>query len=357
MSVLGLNLQTTGSNNGTWGIILNADLTIIGNRIASNVSVDCSGSSNITVSSAQAQNKVHYLTGVLTGNIQYIMPDADGEYIIYNNTSGSFTLKVNDVAAGTGVTIPQGKVAYVYINSATDVAASTLSYLPSLQADALTTAAFVSTGTTSFLAGSIDASAIGSLPANPIPPGTILDYAASSAPSGFLLCFGQAVSRATYSSLFAAIGTVFGIGDGSTTFNLPDLRGRVCAGADNMGGSSAGRLNNSTSGGVDGSAVGNSGGGQDNTLTTDQLATHSHTAGGLVTSTNGDHSHTATAYNASAPGTNIFGSNVSTVDGTWTSSVAGAHSHSITGSIDTTGSSQAHNNVQPTMVIYKIIKT
>lgn len=64
-------------------------------------------------------------------------------------------------------------------------------------------------------------------------------YAGASAPAGWLLCYGQAVSRATYADLFTAIGTTYGVGDGSTTFNLPDMRGRTPLGKDNMGGVSA----------------------------------------------------------------------------------------------------------------------
>lgn len=65
------------------------------------------------------------------------------------------------------------------------------------------------------------------------PVGGTMDYAGSSAPTGFLLCRGQAVSRTTYASLFAIIGTDWGAGDGSTTFNVPDLRRRVTVGMDN----------------------------------------------------------------------------------------------------------------------------
>lgn len=65
----------------------------------------------------------------------------------------------------------------------------------------------------------------------PIPPGTVLSYAGASAPAGFLLCDGAAVSRTTHAALFAAIGTSFGAGDGSTTFNVPDLRGMFVRGA------------------------------------------------------------------------------------------------------------------------------
>ena len=79
------------------------------------------------------------------------------------------------------------------------------------------------TGNTSLLAGS-------TLWADS-PIGTILPYGGASAPSGWFLCQGQAVSRTTYSELFAVIGTSFGAGDGSTTFNIPDLRGEFLRGA------------------------------------------------------------------------------------------------------------------------------
>ena len=65
---------------------------------------------------------------------------------------------------------------------------------------------------------------------------------ASAIPAGWLLCTGAPVSRTTYATLFAVIATAYGVGDGSTTFNLPDKRGRVSAGADNMGGSAANRV-------------------------------------------------------------------------------------------------------------------
>lgn len=75
-----------------------------------------------------------------------------------------------------------------------------------------------------------------------IPSGMLAPFAGTTAPSGWFLCYGQAVSRTTYAALFTAIGTVYGIGDGSTTFNLPDLRGRTVAGQDDMGGTAASRL-------------------------------------------------------------------------------------------------------------------
>lgn len=97
-------------------------------------------------------------------------------------------------------------------------------------------------------------------------------------PTGWLLCYGQAVSRTTYAALFAAIGTLWGAGDGSTTFNLPDLRGRALFGADNMGGTAAGRLTSASMGAA--ATPGVTGG-------SELLAAHAHSI------TDPGHSHVA----------------------------------------------------------------
>ena len=91
--------------------------------------------------------------------------------------------------------------------------------------------------------------------------GLVLPFAGSTAPKGWLLCYGQAVKRSDYPHLFSVIGTNFGTGDGSTTFNVPDLRGCVPAGKDNMGGTPANRLTTSGSG-IDGPTLGAAGGSQ-----------------------------------------------------------------------------------------------
>ena len=74
-----------------------------------------------------------------------------------------------------------------------------------------------------------------------MPPGALLDFAMQTAPTGWLACNGAAVSRTTYAALYNAIGTTFGIGDGSTTFNLPDFRGEFRRGWDNGRGVDTGR--------------------------------------------------------------------------------------------------------------------
>lgn len=97
------------------------------------------------------------------------------------------------------------------------------------------------------------------------PLGSVLAYAGATAPSLWLLCDGSAKSRTTYSALFAILGTTYGAGDGSTTFNLPDLRGRAPFGDDNMGGTAANRVTTAGSG-IDGATIGANGGGQNVTL-------------------------------------------------------------------------------------------
>jgi len=168
--------------------------------------------------------------------------------------------------------------------------------------------------------------------------GMVMPFAGSSAPSGWLLAYGQAVSRTTYSDLFSAIGTTYGSGDGSTTFNLPDLRGRTVAGQDDMGGSSANRLTNQ-SGGLDGDTLGATGGAETHTLTTSQMPSHSHTLG--------SNAKISTTFSTS-------GANTAVRRDTLSGSALDAF---ISGSTEAAGSGSAHNNVQPTIILNYIIKT
>ena len=142
-----------------------------------------------------------------------------------------------------------------------------------------------------------------------IPTATIVPWSSSSVPSGFLECNGAAVSRSTYSALFAIVGTTYGAGDGASTFNLPDLQDNVAVGKSNN------KALASTGGANTVQSTGNVGGSTANaTLSTAQLASHTHNvnqndpgpskgvlpnrAGSLATSsTGGDsgHSHNMSA--------------------------------------------------------------
>lgn len=96
------------------------------------------------------------------------------------------------------------------------------------------------------------------------PAGTILIYGGATAPEGFLMCNGQAVSRSDYDVLFQIIGTTFGTGDGTTTFNVPDLRTKFIVGSGT------------------GYALGSTGGAESVTLTTQQIPAHTHTGGAAI---------------------------------------------------------------------------
>jgi len=163
-----------------------------------------------------------------------------------------------------------------------------------------------------------------------MPVGTVTPYAGTSAPTGWLFCFGQNVSRTTYAALFTAIGTTYGVGDGSTTFGIPDLRGRAIAGKDDMGGTSANRLTSP----INGDNLGAAGGSESHTLTLAQLPAHSHPLPEGVSGTPVE----------ANPGARFRGG--------YTNAVATSGSSTGTGNA---GSGNSHNNVQPTIVLNYMI--
>ena len=190
----------------------------------------------------------------------------------------------------------------------------------------------------------------------PCPVGSVMDFAGTSAPTGWLLCYGQAISRTTYAALFAVVGTTYGTGDGSTTFNLPDCRGRVIAGKDDMGGVSANRLTNQ-SGGLDGDALGATGGSEGATITQAQLPNCSFTNSGITLNDPG-HQHTIHYNTAIQSGSNTpcltaittGGSNFGQSDSATTGITITSQGSAASG-----GSGATHNNVQPTMIFNKMI--
>ena len=161
--------------------------------------------------------------------------------------------------------------------------------------------------------------------------GLIIPWSSTSIPSGFLECDGSAVSRSTYSALFAVIGTTYGSGDGSTTFNLPDLEDKCVKGK-----STNTNLGTSTSSNT-ATCTGNLGGSLDNTA--------------LPVNLIGPHSHNSGQRGPSQPG--LSGGTGASNSATLSAGGGGSHNHNIISSF--TGDSVSVQ--QPVLVTQYIIKT
>jgi microcystin-dependent protein len=175
-----------------------------------------------------------------------------------------------------------------------------------------------------------------------IPTATIVPWSSASVPSGFLECNGTAVSRSTYSALFAIVGTTYGVGNGSTTFNVPDLQDNVPVGKSN-------NKNLASTGGANTvAATGNVGGSTANaTLSTAQLASHTH----AYQSYNDAGEPQVPAAPKTALGRS-FG--LTTINGIIQSTGSGqGHSHNMSA----TFSGDATSVVQPYLTLIYIIKT
>ena len=198
-----------------------------------------------------------------------------------------------------------------------------------------------------------------------LPAGTIVQWPGATAPANWLLADGSAVSRTTYASLFAAIGVQYGSGDGTTTFNLPNLKGRVAVGLD----SSQTEFN----------TLGETGGAKTHTLTESELPSHTHiqnahnhTFSG-TTDGGGSHDH-----QINVSGTQLRYLNTNAAQSTGLGGLAGIaggadnlratavgnHTHTYSGTTSSststnqsTGGGGAHNNLQPYIVLNYIIKT
>lgn len=177
-----------------------------------------------------------------------------------------------------------------------------------------------------------------------VPLGAGMDYWGPTTPnSAFAFPIGQAISRTTYTNLFAVIGTAYGGGDGSTTFNLPDKAGRVSA----MKEVSATRLTATYFGGAS-TSLGAIGGLESHALTLAQLASHSHG----VTDTGHIHTFSGSLWAGASSGATQGG-----LQSTPVSAVNITENAATTGiSINNAGSGNAHNNVQPTIISNYIIR-
>lgn len=182
------------------------------------------------------------------------------------------------------------------------------------------------------------------------PCGSIMPFAGATIPAGWLLCDGSAVSRTTYSSLFAALGGIsspWGQGNGSTTFNLPDLRTRVPVGKNGSGTFAS---------------LGAIGGAETMSLQEAHLASHTHSFS-ATTSDAGNHNHAppvAVTYGGNAGNyRSLFATNSPFWSGgDWNNAVTtgGNHNHSVSGTTGAKGSGTAFGLLQPYAVVNYIIK-
>jgi microcystin-dependent protein len=199
---------------------------------------------------------------------------------------------------------------------------------------------------------------------NNTPAGVINMWATTTAPTSWLLCDGTAVSRTTYAALFAVISTTYGVGDGSTTFNVPNLKGKVPVGRDSAD--------------VSFDSMGETGGAKTHTLTSAEMPVHTHTQDShnhtqnahTHTITDPGHIHSFNQWTLFYSTAFVSAANTSTNTGSFPSTPnVNSNTTGITvnnqtpTNIATTatnqnaGSGSAHNNLQPYIVLNYIIKT
>lgn len=163
------------------------------------------------------------------------------------------------------------------------------------------------------------------------PTGSMVAWGTVSAPAGYLLCDGTAVSRTTYADLFAIISTTFGVGDGSTTFNVPNLKGRIPVGLDSAQ--------------TEFDAMAETGGAKTHTLVSGEMPSHTHTQDA--------HSHVEQGPNLASGGALTLG-----IDTNASGNQSTGSSTATTVAVNqSTGGGGSHNNLQPYLVINWVIKT
>ena len=361
---LRIELVGDGDQSGIWGQTTNNNLgALVEQAIAGVVTINMVDTnytmSNFNGVSDESRNQVIVLTGTNTSQRNLIAPLVEKTYIVKNTTTGGFAVQIIG-SSGTGVIIPNGTSTTVYCDGTNFLPASTgavgnFAVSGNLTVAGTTTLTGALGGSTATFSGAISSvsptftgtpiaptAAAGTnttqiattafVLANGVPTGGLVMWPTGSAPNGFLLCTGTAVSRTTYAALFAIVGTTFGVGDGSTTFNLPNYTNRMPYGT-TVG---------ATGGSADATLVSHS-----HTFTGNALGNHSHTTTFNQTSK----SNNATPYILSNPyiGENLNGQvALPTTD-------ASAGTPSV--SISTAGSSATNANLPPYLGINFIIKT
>jgi microcystin-dependent protein len=212
----------------------------------------------VTLTSTQAARAHITLTGALTAALNIVFPNWVKDWTVVNATTGAFAVTCK-TAAGTGVVIPQNGSPTRIRGDGANITQAPENVAPAAASQ-----------------HAVQLQQVGSR------SGEVCFFAVNAPPTGFLAANGAAVSRTTYATLFSTIGTTFGSGDGSTTFNVPDMRGYFPRGWDNGAGVDPGRTFGSTQ--------------------ADGFASHNHGV------TDPQHTHTYSASNGAGGGTFLLGS-------------------------------------------------
>ena len=348
-----LKIQEIGNGEqaGVWGNTTNTNWQLIEQAVAG-VQTITMINANYTLTNLngvldEARNMVLVVQGTNSAIYQIIAPlNQPKMYVVSNQTTGGYAITIG-ASSGAVISIPNGTTAQVYTDGTNFYSAQTGSSGNftvngnltvtgnTTEVGTLTAANLTVTNNASFAVGPTAPTATTGTNTTQLattafvqaaivntPSGSILMWPTASAPSGYLLCDGTAVSRTTYATLFALFGTTFGSGDGSTTFNLPSYTSRMPYGT----------------------TIGATGGSADAVV-----VSHTHTA----TVTDPGHYHFTTAMNqpggAVAIAGTVFNYGASTQSSTATTGISVANS--------TTGVSGTNANLPPYLGINFIIKT
>ena len=348
---LRIELIGTGDQSGLWGDTTNTNLGgLIEQAITGVESIPMTDAdytlSTLNGSVDESRNAVIIMTSIssLTGSRNIIIPSAEKTYIVKNSTTGGQNLVVK-TSGGSGYTVPNGKTAFIYCDGVNCHTAVDYLDTPTFNNAVLTNAVLTGTPTapTAPFGTNTTQVATTAFVQQAGLTGEIKMWPTAVAPTGYLLCNGQAVSRAAYAALFAIVGTTFGSGDGSTTFNLPNYTNRMPIGS---GGAYALAA---TGGSKDALVVSHT-----HTGTTDSGGAHTHT----ITDPGHVHGSFGTYYSSGySPGGNAVAL-YSGVTGSATTGISinsgGAHTHTIT--TNSTGSSGTDANLPPYLAMSFIIK-
>jgi microcystin-dependent protein len=311
---------------------------------------------DVNAAAAIAYSKLNLATSIVNADIngsaaiaRAKLANGTASHVVINDGGGAFSseaqLAVSRGGTNSGASLNNNRVMQSSGSAIVEAAAITANRALISDANGIPVHSTVTnteleyvSGVTSDIQTQIDSIATASTPA-----GAIIPYAGSTEPLGWLFAYGQSLVRLDYAALFSAIGTTYGAADG-THFNVPDLRGRIPAGRDDMGGAAASRLTNTTVS-PNGNTLGAVGGTQTHTLTSPEMPAHDHGGGShshSLTNVTGGPSATPTGH-PRAPGAQPF--NLFTTTGP---------SGTI---ISSNGGGGAHLNVQPSIVLNYLIKT